>query len=292
MKRQTKYAIGVACEKQRDPQEVWHYIVAQIGYDEASQLDRYIQSLRAKDEAIDSAKVPERWSSACRILNSADAVANWHNTGFPMVVLPDLSVALELANTDPPVWLLTSPHGEDEYATLGIEIGNLTVTAIVCDWQDGTAIWIGDNISDEPYGTDRKRVPFDPEQEQRFIANIGFVLSARPEGLEIREHRPSPKAQRKRGRKYFPKLEYIIQAPRPVHRPEPTGVERGPHAEVWTQSVRTLVRGHWRQQAHGPGYSLHKTIWIRPTWRGPEDAPISIHPLKLTAIAAQEAEPR
>ncbi len=34
-----------------------------------------------------------------------------------------------------------------------------------------------------------------------------------------------------------------------------------------------LVRGHWRNQAHGPGRTARKRIWIQPYWKGPEDMP-------------------
>jgi len=34
-----------------------------------------------------------------------------------------------------------------------------------------------------------------------------------------------------------------------------------------------LVRGHWRNQAHGPGRMARKRIWIQPYWKGPEDMP-------------------
>ena len=37
-------------------------------------------------------------------------------------------------------------------------------------------------------------------------------------------------------------------------------------------SVQFIVRGHWRRQAHGPGHSQRKIIWIQPFWKGPEDA--------------------
>lgn len=48
--------------------------------------------------------------------------------------------------------------------------------------------------------------------------------------------------------------------------------------------VRSLVRGHWRNQPHGPRSSLRKWIHIEPFWRGPEDAPIAVrsHILKGT----------
>jgi hypothetical protein len=39
-------------------------------------------------------------------------------------------------------------------------------------------------------------------------------------------------------------------------------------------SVQSLVRGHWKRQAHGPGLSLRKWIEIHPYWRGPEDGPV------------------
>ncbi len=32
--------------------------------------------------------------------------------------------------------------------------------------------------------------------------------------------------------------------------------------------VTTLVRGHWRNQAYGPGWASHKQMWIQPFYRG------------------------
>lgn len=40
-------------------------------------------------------------------------------------------------------------------------------------------------------------------------------------------------------------------------------------------TVRTLVSGHWRNQACGVGSLDRKTIWIEPHWRGPEAAPLT-----------------
>jgi hypothetical protein len=37
-------------------------------------------------------------------------------------------------------------------------------------------------------------------------------------------------------------------------------------------TVQFLVRGHWRNQRHGPDNSLRKTIWIEPFWKGPEES--------------------
>ncbi len=37
-------------------------------------------------------------------------------------------------------------------------------------------------------------------------------------------------------------------------------------------TVQFLVRGHWRNQSHGPRHSLRKTIWVSPFWKGDEEA--------------------
>jgi hypothetical protein len=210
------------------------------------------------------------WAMAA--LAKVDVMCRWADAGYPVVILSSWDDVLELSNTDPPEWLLTSPDGQGVNSPLGVDIGR--GFAIVLNWRQGRFAWIQ---RDEEIGNE---ILLTEEQEIRLMANVGFVLQARPEGLEIREHRPSPKAMRKQGRRYYPQVEYILQTPRKLHT-EPTGVERGPRAEGWTLSVRTLVRGHFRQQAHGPGYSLHKTLWIRPHRRGPEDGPVSIHPMKL-----------
>jgi hypothetical protein len=43
-------------------------------------------------------------------------------------------------------------------------------------------------------------------------------------------------------------------------------------------TVRTMVRGHWKRQPHGPGNTERKWIHVEPFWRGPEDGPIAIRP--------------
>lgn len=37
-------------------------------------------------------------------------------------------------------------------------------------------------------------------------------------------------------------------------------------------TVQFLVRGHWRNQAHGPKLSQRKEIWIQPFWKGPKES--------------------
>jgi len=40
--------------------------------------------------------------------------------------------------------------------------------------------------------------------------------------------------------------------------------------------VRWVVRGHWRNQACGPGHADRTRKWIEPYWKGRDDAPIVI----------------
>jgi hypothetical protein len=40
---------------------------------------------------------------------------------------------------------------------------------------------------------------------------------------------------------------------------------------------RHIVRGHYRDQAHGPGRVERKRIWIAPFWKGPEDGAALVH---------------
>lgn len=41
-------------------------------------------------------------------------------------------------------------------------------------------------------------------------------------------------------------------------------------------TVRVLVRGHWKLQAHGPGRTERSPIHIEPYWRGEENAPVAV----------------
>lgn len=45
---------------------------------------------------------------------------------------------------------------------------------------------------------------------------------------------------------------------------------------------RTHVRGHWKPQAHGPGWSLRKVIWVEPYWRGDDMADAIGRPYRIS----------
>ena len=46
-------------------------------------------------------------------------------------------------------------------------------------------------------------------------------------------------------------------------------------------TVQSLVRGHYKRQVVGVSRSGRKVIWVEPYWRGPEDAPILVRPLRV-----------
>ena len=42
----------------------------------------------------------------------------------------------------------------------------------------------------------------------------------------------------------------------------------------WVLTTRQEVAGHFKLQAHGPGMTLRKLIWVENYSRGPQDAPL------------------
>ena len=55
-------------------------------------------------------------------------------------------------------------------------------------------------------------------------------------------------------------------------------VDTGANVESGTGNkltVRTLVSGHWKMQAHGPRWTERKLIRVEPFWRGPMDGPVT-----------------
>lgn len=57
----------------------------------------------------------------------------------------------------------------------------------------------------------------------------------------------------------------------------------GVHEVAFRLKHRHIVRGHYRNQAHGIRRSERKRIWVAPFWRGPEDGAALVHTYKLEA---------
>ena len=63
------------------------------------------------------------------------------------------------------------------------------------------------------------------------------------------------------------------------YRRQPTDA---PGSVEW--SCRWLVRGHWRQQPHGPGRRQVRPVWILPHVKGPPDKELRPTPATVFAV--------
>jgi hypothetical protein len=114
-------------------------------------------------------------------------------------------------------------------------------------------------------------------------SNVGAALVKRPDGLEIAERHPSRQAARKQGLNpnHVPSVEFVIGAEMTLGSPRP-GVESGEGSEGGrSMNVRTIVSPHWTHQVCGTGRSERRLQWIATHWRGPEDAPVSVHATRV-----------
>jgi len=112
---------------------------------------------------------------------------------------------------------------------------------------------------------------FDPEltkRSRRVLANTLLYINSNgglpPEkrvGADVpveREHKTEPRFRVGRPIKLGARLRSAIKE----------GLSGG---ASWKLDSRFVVRGHWRNQAYGPEFSLHRKKWIEPYWKGPED---------------------
>lgn len=117
---------------------------------------------------------------------------------------------------------------------------------------------------------------------QRLVAGTCLAMSD-PKNIKQRKPQPSRKHSLYKARRGLP-LVRVFEVGRPLKvdcRPAITEFLKGRRSSV--KNVQTLVRGHWKSQAHGPNHSLRKALHIEPYWRGDEDAPIRIRPHTLGA---------
>jgi hypothetical protein len=113
----------------------------------------------------------------------------------------------------------------------------------------------------------------------RFVLNLCIYLGSEKASVE---HAHSAEINRLQGGKKFKLLRKHIQAKILALKhdmvfavgsdvtisPEMKELVANDGTGARTQAYRTLVRGHWRNQAHGPGRALRKRRWIEPHIRG------------------------
>jgi hypothetical protein len=66
------------------------------------------------------------------------------------------------------------------------------------------------------------------------------------------------------------------------------GVDARPQVAAWLNgskrsvpALQHIVRGHYKRQVMGVSGTGRKVIWVEPYWRGPEGAPILVHPRRI-----------
>lgn len=129
----------------------------------------------------------------------------------------------------------------------------------------------------------------DSEEERRMIGNLvcGVCLAmSNPDDFGKTETAldgppGTPKRHRAAGEPDFNQARFMLAAPVRVDmREHVRGVLTGQH-RGGIPTVQFIVRGHWRNQAHGPGHQLRKQIWIQPFWKGPEETAILLRSHKV-----------
>jgi hypothetical protein len=148
-------------------------------------------------------------------------------------------------------------HSEDYWGPLGHTdwaIGADTDTVTEIEPEDLTPVRVASMVEDR-----RMMATFWLLASQPNIAEASDAPLPRPvRRREERAGRPAPRVR-------------LVDVRRPRRPPGPPGA----HRDVdW--SHRWVVRGHWRQQAYGPGRTLHRPRWIAPFVKGPDDKPLVV----------------
>lgn len=117
---------------------------------------------------------------------------------------------------------------------------------------------------------------FEPRLERALCAIVGLLFTmqhtahfkdgSRNSGVSRRPLRNEPPPHRS------------IVIGRPINFRAKPSDSHGATGEGTPPAFQTMVRGHIKRQACGPGSLGRKVVWIEPYWRGPEDAPILARP--------------
>lgn len=198
---------------------------------------------------------------------------DWAEHGFPVVKAgAKQSAAMMLTNPPPgvaapwPACVITVPDGL-------VEVGGVPVRHLLCrdNYGSHSIYYVG------PSG------PIDVESSRAIapmMANLrGSLFAVLEAGTHVAtESYRGRSKHRNRGYREAPPpgTTYVIKAPvnidlRSTVRDVCSGKRRGGRP-----TIQFVVRGHWRNQACGPGKNLRKLIWIEPFWKGPRDAVAAI----------------
>jgi len=143
------------------------------------------------------------------------------------------------------------PHGKSDWL-------------IGTHWDTKTAHWLTDDQHHSMI------------EERRWLAAL-WLLASQPLGHTSRQSTPRP--ARRRLQRAWPGAPAHLHDPevrlidvRRTSAPQPAGAAVEHTGRRWGH--RTIVVGHWRQQACGPGRSQRRPTWIEEHIAGPDDRPL------------------
>jgi len=114
------------------------------------------------------------------------------------------------------------------------------------------------------------------------VLGSALALSNPEDFRKDKQHRPTARSSKHRtgGAPDLGQARFMLSAPVSVDLREHVQEALSGKKGGGSPTVQFLVRGHWRQQAHGPARSLRKTLWIQPFWKGPEESRVLLRTYK------------
>lgn len=215
--------------------------------------------------------------------------AAWASVGFPVVRVGEKQAAAMMLTEPPedvaPPWpacVITVPGGL-------VMAGKRMVTHILTTEQsDFTGAVLVDRdgvilIDDFPGGEEEAR------RVQDMLRNLRLSLYAAIEAgthVQTESYRGrSFKGGKTKNRGYReappPGTAYVVRAPVTIDLREIVREHLASGRKGGAPRVQFVVRGHWRNQAHGAGRALRRRQWIEPFWKGPRDAVAAIRAYKV-----------
>ena len=233
-------------------------------------------------------QLPETYAAALLATVVPDDVLPWVRAPFPafMIEVPNALLSLDTEHGPSPVRLimvLREPEGE-RWAYVA------WTASSACLWRFG--VKTAELLPPALPGCDLSEASIFPmavtEHDERVASLLGRLIvntclaMSDPERVRQPKQRPvRPGRPRGSGRSSPLPRTTVFRVGKPVSQDFRPAIRDYVSGKKRTLSVQSLVAGHWKMQAHGPGYSLRKLIYVEPYWRGESEAPILVRPIKL-----------
>jgi hypothetical protein len=232
---------------------------------------------------MQSVRMPHRYAAALM----ATDVAKCSDFQFPWpvfeVMVPNGLLACDAMGELTSVLVISSE--DDVYAFLLFDDGGRGRFAIIASSTNEFLYGVQQDPEESNYlhealGTNDPEAERDPSSRRlmslavRLVANASLDITTTPSRL-LKAKRLSPKK---------PKHGLVTPVGFEIGRPLDLDCRQDIRDYVAGKrstepKVTTLVRGHWRNQVHGPGNALRKIIWVQPFYRG--HGPMIVRPTRL-----------